>query len=213
MKEEQIKKVMNELCENSDMFSRLEEHIGDWIIKNPRKAIRFFVERLREREGGGFDCCLLRLVSEHSQLVIPECSSNELFVYLGSIFSAVSPEFANADVNLRGIVTPKTSVQVFEIMQNATCGEVFGAFSKDLDALCFTQEQIMSFVVHFGDWIKKSCGGRAFFLSKSCSGFFVAYVYVYRKNEWGVQFFSLESDYNWKIGAPDTAGVIIPKKV
>jgi len=101
----------------------------------------------------------------------------------------IDSDFANWGLNVPSPSTPDTSVEVHEQVKDGTFATIFGSLGKNLDDLCFTQGQNISFVEVHPELLHPE-GYGTFFLFKVNGEYFVAGVdrrsggrlqaYVYR---------------------------------
>ena len=121
---------------------------------------------------------ILKCISEAQEIFIETCDGTQTIATAKKTFkSGIDGDFENWGTNKPGNSTQKTSVQVHELVKDATYPQMFGSFGTDLDKLCLTQHQIKLFCEVHKDWLRKD-GYATFFLFKVDEQFFVAYVYV-----------------------------------
>jgi len=97
------------------------------------------------------------------------------------IFSlgGVDSDFADWGTDVPGEAKPETQFEVFEQDGNGTFAQIFGAFGVDLDKLCWSQDQIITFVESHANLLHPK-GWATFFLFRVGEELFVAH--VYRRN-------------------------------
>lgn len=84
--------------------------------------------------------------------------------------------FVNWGTDVPGEAKSETPFEVFELVKNGTFAQVFGAFGAGLDRLCWSQDQIITFVENHVDLLHPE-GWPIFFLFKVGEEFFVAHVF------------------------------------
>lgn len=86
----------------------------------------------------------------------------------------VDKDFADWGLDVPASPTGDTLVEVHEQIKDGAFASIFGSFGRILDDLCFTQDQIISFVEAHQEWLHPKQG--TFFLFKVCGELFVANV-------------------------------------
>lgn len=118
----------------------------------------------------------LRLISVKESLTLDAVDGTELISNAKKVFRWIDPDFKNWDANESGLATEETPVEVHEMVEDGMLSQIFNSVSVgDLNQLCLTQHQIISFVVKHKDWLRKD-GYGTFFLFQSKGKFFVASV-------------------------------------
>lgn len=121
---------------------------------------------------------ILKCISEAQEIFIETCDGTQTIATAKETFkSGIDGDFKNWGTNKPGNSTQKTSVQVHELVKDATFAQMFGSLGTDLDKLCLTQHQIKLFCEVHKDWLRKD-GYATFFLFKVDEQFFVALVLV-----------------------------------
>ncbi|MCC6198706.1 hypothetical protein IT401_00600 [Candidatus Nomurabacteria bacterium] len=121
---------------------------------------------------------ILKCISEAQEIFIETCDGTQTIATAKETFkSGIDGDFKNWGTNKLGNSTQKTSVQVHELVKDATFAQMFGSLETDLDKLCLSQHQIKLFCEVHKDWLHKD-GYAIFFLFKVDEQFFVANVYV-----------------------------------
>lgn len=87
----------------------------------------------------------LKKISGDKEVIIGATDGKETLVCAGDIFSSIDPNFIKWGCDAKEKPTPKTSVEMYEIIEDATYQHIFGGFGQNLDRLCFTQAQIRLF--------------------------------------------------------------------
>lgn len=114
---------------------------------------------------GRFNDLILRPVSGNEHIVIDACDGTETFSN-EDVF-----EFGTVDdgkVLKDGLVPPtkKILVRVYEIVKDGTFEELFGVIGVNVDRLCLTEHQIISFFKNCKKWMHPNhCG--TYFIFKS----------------------------------------------
>ncbi len=139
----------------------------------------------------------LRLISGEETLVIDECDGSEILADADDVFAWIDSDFRNWGANEKGHAKGNTPVQVCELEKDAKFYQIYGASSVDLDKLCLTQHQIKKFVQKHRSWLRTD-GYGTFFLFKSKSHYFVAYVRFRSADELRVGVRRFECDRVWR---------------
>ncbi len=152
---------------------------------------------------------ILKCISEAQEIFIETCDGTKTIATAKETFkSGIDSDFKNWDTNKPGNSTQKTSVQVRELVKDATFAQMFGSLGTDLDKLCLTQHQIKLFCEVHKDWLRKD-GYATFFLFKVDEQFFVAYVLVSSGGLY-VCVYRFELDYVWD--AEYSSRVVVPQR-
>lgn len=130
-----------------------------------------FAELLQKRSR------FLKLVSGTESLILAAVDGKEVLVDAKDIFAYIDPDFKKWGADEPGQATGETSVEVYEMAEDATFSQMFGSLSGDAQKLCFTQSQIKSFVKKYSNWLRTD-GYATFFLFESRGESFVARVRV-----------------------------------
>ena len=119
---------------------------------------------------------ILRLISGGETLVLDPTDGKETIPAAEDVFTGfIDSDFKNWGADEAGGPTPETSVQVHEMMQDATFAQMFGLMGVDKERLCLTHGQIKQFCQKHRNWLRID-GYATFFLFKSKGKFFVANV-------------------------------------
>lgn len=122
---------------------------------------------------------ILRLLSRGENIIIPACDGSKIIASAEDMFRAyIDSDFKNWGLNKPGPATAEVAVQVYEMAKDATFTRIFGSLGADLDKLCLTQHQIITFCKDHADWLRAD-GYATLFLFKIDGYFFVANVYAY----------------------------------
>ena len=115
-------------------------------------------------------------ISGDTEIIIGETDGTGMIAGASDVFPGwIDPDFVNYRTNVKGMPTRKAKAQVFEIIKDGTFAQIFGGFGKNLDRLCWEQDQIKLFVRDHSKWISADDFG-TFFLFRVNGEFFVAYV-------------------------------------
>jgi len=87
-------------------------------------------------------------------------------------------DFKNWGLDETGDPTPETSIQVFELIKNATLNQMFNSISNELDKICLTQSQIIEIIKNHRNLLNQE-GYVNFFLMKENDEYFVTGVGLY----------------------------------
>ena len=117
----------------------------------------------------------LKLISSGQSLTVDAVDGSEVLADSKDVFTYIDSDFINWGADEPGWPTAATSVDVHEIVKNATFSQIFGSLSSDVHKLCFTQHQIKNFVKKHRNWLRAESYG-TFFLFESKGHFFVACV-------------------------------------
>lgn len=139
---------------------------------------------------------ILRLISEYEDIIIPACDGSATLAQAKETFlSYIDSDLKNWGLDKAGIATEKTTVQVYELVKDATFAQMFGSIGVDLDKLCLTQHQIKTFCEKHTKWLRTN-GDATLFLFKEEGQFFVADVRVY-SNGLGVLVLRFGDEHVW----------------
>ena len=106
------------------------------------------------------------LLFSDNDIVIPSLSGKGTFSEVGDVILWLDPNFAGLKADESDNWTPETPIQIYDLVWKATLSRMFCSFSKDLNELCFTQDQILWFMRN-----EHEMGN--LFLRKSYNNFFV----------------------------------------
>lgn len=127
--------------------------------------------------------------------------------------SYIDPDFKSSELDQYGPATPKMSVTVREIIENATFMQMFTSIGRKLSKLVMTQAQIINFCEKHGDHLCQE-GSSTFFLTETKLnfsqklyrflfdrkfGYYVTHVYV-SSDGLDVNVNRLEDDCVWRDG-------------
>jgi hypothetical protein len=164
------------LATNID-WSAVDSNQVQKIITNPKSAgleFQNFLNSFEDSKNTSTEY-LRKLVGN---LILNESDGQNTIADSKNVFYSIDSDFKNYGANEKGVATPKTRVEVHELIKNGTFRQIFGSLNSDLDKLCFTQDQILNFIKNHKSWLRTD-GYGTFFLFKSNGKFFVAYVFVH----------------------------------
>ncbi|MFA5888673.1 MAG: hypothetical protein WCW47_01200 [Candidatus Paceibacterota bacterium] len=120
----------------------------------------------------------LRLVSGGETLTISACKGKRTIAKAKTVFRGyIDPDFVNYGLDVEGVATPNTDVEVHELVRNGKFVDIYANVGVPLDNLVMTQGQVISFCETHQDWLRMD-GYGTFFLVKKDNEFFVASVRV-----------------------------------
>jgi hypothetical protein len=138
----------------------------------------------------------LKLISGDDVLTIGATDGKGTIAKAKDLFTGwIDSDFVNYGTDVKGKPTEEASAQVFEMIKDGTFAQIFGGFGENLDRLCLSQDQIISFVRNHTKWLRAD-GYGTFFLFKVGDEFFVAYVY-WNEVRLEVRAHRLSDDYAW----------------
>lgn len=165
------------LATNID-WSAVDSNQVQKMITSPKSAglefqkfLNSFEFEINKNVFGGF---LRKLTGD---LFLEECDGQQIIANSKNIFYLIDSDFKNYGANEKGVATPKTPVEVHELVKSGKFSQIFGSMNSDLNKLCFTQSQILNFIKNHKNWLRTD-GWGTFFLFKSGEKFFVAGVDV-----------------------------------
>lgn len=140
-------------------------------------------------------------------LKIRSCS-NDTIAQSKGVFLYIDSDFKNWNLDTISPETKEINAAVLEMDKDANLKDMFGSISKNTDAMCMTQAQILRFIQDHKDQLKTD-GYSTFFLFKENDEFFVARVYFDDDGRLGVGVFRLSLDYVW--GAEYRRRIVVPQ--
>jgi len=149
----------------------------------------------------------LRLISSGMEIIIGPTDGQETIAQARGLFKGWIDKYFVECIGIKDHPTKETSVQVFEMINSRTFGQIFGGFGENLDRLCFSQGQVVSFARNHSKWFRRY-GPGTFFLLKINGDYLVARVF------WGtgnldIVHFPLSYNKFWEV--EDTPRVVVPK--
>lgn len=118
----------------------------------------------------------LKLISDGMEIAIGPTDGQGTIAQARDTFPGyIDSDFRNYKTDVKGQPTKAMPVVVYELVKNGTFSQIFGVFGENLDRLCLSQDQIISFVKDNENWLRTD-GYGTFFLFKVNGEFFVARV-------------------------------------
>ena len=123
------------------------------------------------------------LVSKEKEFIIRPTRGLRTICKAADVFHAgIDSDFTEYKTDVRSRATSKMEVQIFEQIHNGKLAELFADFGQKLDDICFTQDQIISFVESYDKMISRNGWGTLLlFKVHSCH-----YVAAVSRNDNGV---------------------------
>ena len=128
----------------------------------------------------------LLLISKGEDLFLDQTDGQETLAGATDVFRYIDSNFKNWGCDVPGRPTKETPVRVYELATDSSFKEMFGGFELALASLSLTQAQIKQFVMRYPQWLKKG-GNGTFFLTQIGSEFFIAAVYMFSDDRFGVR--------------------------
>ncbi|MCF7820445.1 MAG: hypothetical protein K9M44_03180 [Candidatus Pacebacteria bacterium] len=148
------------------------------VVGKPGQIFDYF-DKLFAQDKPEKSNAILSLLSIPETLVLEALDGKATIANAKSTFkSYLDSNFKNWKLDNKGKATEKTSVQVYEMAKDATFSQMFNSLSGDLDSLCLTQNQIISFYEKHPSYLRQD-GCTTFFLFKENEAYFVANVLVF----------------------------------
>lgn len=150
----------------------------------------------------------LRLIACGDHTTVPQTSGKRTIASSTGVFSHIDPDFTNYGCNVVANATDATPTEVYELTKNGTFAAIFGDFGRNLDDLCLTEDQIVSFVENHPRHLRTG-GYGTFFLFKVDGAYFIAGVRLDSDVRWGVDVYRFSDDDVW--GARGRHRVVVPQ--
>ncbi len=155
---------------NGDNLQRIIEK-GNHVSAEVKKFLKEMFAKLAESI---VDC--LKLISGAETLTLDPTDGAEMISKRSDIFDGyIDSDFKNYGCNIKSQSTDAMNVQVHEMVEDGTFEKIYSSQGRELDSMCLTQGQIISFVQKYRNWLRTD-GYGTFFLFKVDSKFFVAFV-------------------------------------
>ena len=142
-------------------------------------------------------------ISQH----IPKCDGLRTLASIGEILKPNKLSLADVRINQPGRATGETEVEIRKVVKDSTFGNLFFSFKRDLENLCFTQNQIVVFFEKYSH--RLSCESRNAFLSKIGDKFVIFNVFL-SNEEWIYHLLEFESYKKDNLYAIHKQFVVIP---
>lgn len=108
--------------------------------------------------------------------VIPPLNDSVSILNSDDIFESIDWRFDEFSMDQISEATDSTRFDIFSLKKDATSGELFGSFNRNLESLCFTQSQIVYFCKYYADLLRgQNCA--TLFLFKEHGQYWVTAVY------------------------------------
>ena len=108
-------------------------------------------------------------------------------------------KFVDLKTDIKGQSTKETPFEVFEQIGDGTLNQIFGSFDTNLDRLCWSQDQIITFVEGYSDMLHPA-GYPTFFLFKVGKHFLVACAHWGSTDLLAAYVCPLSYDHVWDVG-------------
>ncbi len=204
----QVLNAISILMNNAD-WDAIPTPVLQKIIDNPRDSGREFTTFLKE--GAHTIASHLAPVNHLRKIInkveLPATNGTRTIAKAKQTFTGyLDVGFKNLDVS--SLPTPATPIEVYEQVKDGTFAAIFGSVGRNLDDLCFTQEQIISFAEGYPNLLHPESYG-TFFLFKVNGEYFVANVLRYSGERLSVHVRRFARDSVWS--AEDCRRVVLPQ--
>ena len=109
---------------------------------------------------------ILKLISGQEKLIIRALDGRFIIVQAKNIFRAnIDPHFIQWRLSKLGIATPEISVEVHEMIKDASFMDIFNSLPGTLEQKWLTQNQVIEFCTIWPDWLRTG-GFATMFLCK-----------------------------------------------
>ncbi len=155
----------------NDLMEKLCGEEGEvWL-----KAFKKFLRKENPWKHLGYQVTdFLNFISGGERPTIGPTNGKDMIAEASDVFTTyIDSNFKSFGIDVPSKPTKETEVQVLEMVKDGRFKQLFGSFGENLDRLCLTQSQIISFVRNHKRWL--SVGGNGtFFLFKVKEEYFVA---------------------------------------
>ena len=154
---------------------------------------------------------ILKLISGNKDIIIKASDGQRTIAQATEVFTGyIDSDFKDWGLDKPGKATPVTKVAVHEMNSDSKLKPMFKKLNIDLDKLCFTQNQIIDFVLDKDSrkWLHPQ-GYATFFLFKENGKYFVARVYFNSSDPLRVSVSQLEDGNVWE--AESCHRVVVPE--
>ena len=159
-------------------------------------------------ESTGVQTQFLKLISGDQGYVINSVDGSRILAEAKDVFFFADPNFKDWKADEPGKLTEETVVRTYKMIKNATLAQMFNSLPLDLNDLCLTQSQIISFVKEHREWWQVN-DYMIFFLFKSYDNFFVAKVNITPGGNLCVDVDRFECSDTW--GAMSRYLIVVPQ--
>lgn len=145
------------------------------LVRNPgfKTALEKFLDEWEGLPEQKVDPILRRLFEDET-ITIAACDGSKFISDAKSTFKIfLDSDFERWGLNKCGKSTVASNVSIHEIVKDATFVQMFSSLGSDLDKLCLSQHQIISFCAEHCDRLRQD-GYATFFLFKESDQFYVA---------------------------------------
>lgn len=153
---QQIPVLAARLVEFQESFSGLSVEDGQYVIQDTKEAIKLFVEAVKNRNSHLKPKGILRLGSGDYVLTIEALDGSRFICQSKKTFkSFIDEHFVGWGINKPGVATPRTPVQVREIVGDGTFMEIFRALPGTWNQKWVSQDQVIYFCERLSCWLQK----------------------------------------------------------
>jgi hypothetical protein len=139
----------------------------------------------------------LECISLGKEIIINVTNGSGTIAKAKNVFTGgIDSDFVNYGTDVKSQPTEKTPVKVFEMRRDATFAQIYNDFGKNIDDLCLTQPQIISFVTEHSKWLNMD-GYATFFIFMLNNEFFIAHVILDDNGLEVCIYYYLKNDYIW----------------
>lgn len=137
---------------------------------------------LEEESSSPSEKSIITLLYEETSLTIDSCIGNRTIANAKKTFkSFIIPQYKEWDTNIPSYPTPDTPCQIYELNYREELIDIFSAISDDINSLCLTQDQIITFCTKYPEYLSNyPCA--TFFLFRVFDRFFVCAISVIPKD-------------------------------
>jgi hypothetical protein len=171
--------VMKAIASGAKKGNIDSDGVQEKIVGNPGVLFDFFENLFSGNKKENKPVSISKLLSAGETLKIEKLDGKRFIGGAKQVFkSYIDGDFKGWDLNKTAEATEEISVQVHELIGDAIFAKMFTSLTGDLDKLCLTQDQIISFCEKYPSWLRQE-GCATFFLFKMNGEYFVAYVFVF----------------------------------
>jgi hypothetical protein len=186
-----VKNVMGQMKINDPNEAVRRVNSGEWIVSKVAKSI-------------------LRLISGGKKIVIRATKGERTIAQAKEVFTwGIDRDFTNWGLDVPGEAKSETPVEIHEMTEDGNFKTIFNSLGRNLDELCFSQEQVITFVEDNKEWLRKD-GYATFFLIKKENEFCVADVDLSEGGSPLALVARFSDDGGW--GGDDRRRVVVPQQ-